>query len=98
MRDACLECLDLCFDSDAGGGEPRYAHLHLDVLDAALLFCLGSYLFHLANGGLGEVLYAQIGDEPVNYLLVDWGFIHDGLIKIRQSIFGAKLVIISHSD
>ena len=58
VGNAVLQGLHLRFDTHAGSGQARDAHLHLDKLYAALFLCHGSHLLDLAYGGLGKVLYA----------------------------------------
>ena len=74
MGDAVLERLDLRIDTYLGSRESRNTHLHLDELYPTRFLCLGGYLLHLADGGLGKVLNAKIGHKAVDDFFLNWCF------------------------
>ena len=66
MGDALAEGLHLGVDTHLGGRQSGDAHLHLDELHARGLLGLRGYLFHFADGGLGEVVDAKVGNQTVD--------------------------------
>ena len=76
MGDAVLQRLDLCLHAHLGGRQSGNAHFHLDILHAALFLGGGSHLFHFANGSLGKVLNAHLGNQVVNGFFLNWGRFH----------------------
>ena len=71
VGDAVLERLDLRPDAHLGSGQTGDAHLHLDELHPTLLLGHGCHLLHFADGGLGEVLNAQLGNQVIDDVLGD---------------------------
>ena len=71
VGDAVLQGFDLGIDTHLCGRQTGDAHLHLDELYPTLLLSHRSHLLHFADGGLGEILNAQLGDQSVNNLFLD---------------------------
>ena len=59
---AVLQRLDLRVHTYLCGRQSWYAHLHLNIFHATLLFGGGSYLLHLADSGFGKVLNTHLGN------------------------------------
>ena len=76
MGDALLQGFHLGIDSYLCSRKTGNAHFHLDELHPTLFLRHCCHLLHLADGGLCEVLNAELCYQPIDNLFLYRCFFH----------------------
>ena len=81
-----MQCLDLSIHPHLCGRQTGNAHLHFDILYATLLFGHSCHLLHLAYGGFGKVVNAELGHKLIDNFSFYGCWFHI-VLSVMKSIF-----------